>query len=229
MTLAVLLALRHRTVRLAAALAAVVLLLAALRRATDSVGGSEATALVVAGSLGAVAASRLLGSRTALGALRNAAAPWWLPPGARLAGVALLLVPVVGVATAALVGSGGDSDGPIRFGGVVWVASTACAAGTLALSPFLGASVSGSLGLLAVWFGGIPPSAMHNLFSGWTVVQRPVVLLWNTLPLGWRATRWLQQGEAADGLMLGVWIVAGIVIGGWGAARAALRDRGVEP
>jgi len=229
LTLAVLLVVRHRAVRFAAALAVVVLLLADLGHAVDRPGAAEATALVVVGSLGAVAASRLLGSGTALAALRKAAAPWWLSPGIRLTGVALLLTPVVGVATVALAGSGGNGDGAMRFGGVVWVASTACAAGTLALSPFLGASVSGALGLLAVWFGGIPPSAMHEVFGGWTVFQRPVVLLWNTLPLGWRATRWLQHGEAADGLMLGAWILAGIVIGGWGAARAVLRDRSVEP
>jgi hypothetical protein len=104
------------------------------------------------------------------------------------------------------------------------VYGTAITAAALAASPVLGASASGTLALLAVWFGGIPPSAMHDLFDGWIYLQRPIVLLWNTLPLGWRASRWFHQGEFGDALLLGAWIVFGVALGAWGGMRAASSD-----
>ncbi len=222
LVLGMLLIVRHRTVRLTAALAVMGIALGMVGNAAERPGLAQQTVLLVGGSLGAVAGSRLLAPGAALAAAWRLGSPWWLPSAGRLMGAALLIAPAVGVASAALVGPASSWEAALQLGFVGWFYAMAIAAVTLAASPFLGASVSGALGLLAVWFGGIPPSAMYEIFGDWTYVQRPIVLLWNALPLGWRADRWLHQAEIGDALLLGAWIVLGIVLGAWGAMRVAL-------
>jgi hypothetical protein len=217
-----LLVIRHRTMRLTAALAVMGITLAMVGNAAQRPGLAQQTVLLVGGSLGAVAGSRLLAPGAALVAAWRSASPSWLPSIGRLVGAALLIAPAVGLASAVLVGPVTDWRAALQLAFVGWTYATAIAAVTLAASPFLGASVSGALGLLAVWFGGIPPSAMAELFGDWIYLQRPVVLLWNGLPLGWRANRWLHQAVLGDALLLGTWIVVGIVLGAWGAVRVAL-------
>lgn len=224
LVLGMLLIVRHRTVRLTAAVAVTAVALGVVSNAAERPGLAQQTVLLVGGSLGAVAGSRLLAPGAALAAAWRSASPWWLPPCGRLIGAALLLAPAVGVASAALVAPARGWATALELGFGAWAYATAITATALAASPVLGASASGALALLAVWFGGIPPSAMHDLFSGWVYLQRPIVMLWNTLPLGWRASRWLSQAEIADALLLGGWILLGIVLGAWGAARASLAD-----
>lgn len=222
LVLGMLLIVRHRAMRLTAALAVMGVALAMVGNAAQRPGLAQQTVLLVGGSLGAVAGSRLLAPGAALVAAWRSASPSWLPSVGRLAGAALLVAPAVGLASAALLGPASDWRTALQLAFVGWTYATAIAAVTLAASPFLGASVSGALGLLAVWFGGIPPSAMAELFGHWSYVQRPIVLLWNALPLGWRASRWLHRAELVDALVLGTWIVLGIVLGAWGAVRVAL-------
>jgi len=219
-----LLIVRHRTVRLTAALAVMGIALGIVGNAAERSGLAHQTVLLVGGSLGAVAGSRLLAPGAALAAAWRSGSPWWLPAAGRLMGAALLAAPAVGLTSAALVGPAMGWEAALQLGFVGWVYATAMTAVTLAASPFLGASASGALGLLAVWFGGIPPSAMYELFGGWTYLQRPIVLMWNVLPLGWRANRWLHQAAMEDALLLGGWIALGIVLGTWGAARAVLEQ-----
>lgn len=222
LVLGMLLVVRHRTMRLSGVLALLGMTLAMFADASTRPGLARHTVLLLGGSLGAVAGSRLLAPGAALAAAWRCGSPWWLPAMGRLAGVALLAVPTVGVAAAALTGTTSSWHGAIQLGFIAWVYTVAVAATALASSPFLGASVSGALGLLAVWFGGIPPSAMSELLTQWPYVQRLSVLLWNVLPLGWRARRWLELAETGDALLLATWIVLGVALGAWGTVRVAL-------
>jgi hypothetical protein len=211
--LGVLLAVRHRTVRLAGFLALVVVPLSAMTGGSAS--SRQQLVLIIGGSLAAVAASRLLAPGAAVTAARRAASAWWIAPVGRLAGVWLLIVPIIGLTAAIL------ADGPVQAARVVVAASlfsAAVGAVTLALAPLLGASGSGALGLLAVWFGTIPPSGMLQMLSGWPYVQRPVVLLWNVLPLDWRALRWMRVGGVEDPFVFVTSIAAGLALAAWAVA-----------
>jgi hypothetical protein len=97
-----------------------------------------------------------------------------------------------------------------------WMAVVAGAA------PLLGEAAAGVLSVLLVWIGGITPSAVHQLLTGAPYLQRPAVLAWNVLPLGWRVER-ATAGGAADLVLLGAWVVAGILVAAWGADWVVLR------
>lgn len=206
----VLLAVRHRTVRLAGLLAVALMVFASWGE------GASATrlqlVLVVCGTLATVMASRVLAPGEALVAARRAAATWWVGAAGRLCGVLLLIAPVTWVA--ALVQGGGIHE-VARVAWVAWVYSAAIGAVTLALSPAVGASGAASLGLAGVWLGGLPPSGIHQLLSGWDYVRRPVVWLWNVLPLDWRAIRWGSAGGLEDPLVFAAWVVAGVLVSSW--------------
>ncbi len=224
LVLGLLLIVRHRAVRLTAVIGVAGIALGVVGNAAERPGLVLHTVLLVGGSLGAVAGSRLLAPGAALSAAWRTASPWWLAPSGRLAGAAVLLAPAVGLAAAVLIAPAKGWVPALELGFGAWVYATAAAATALAAAPVLGASASGGLAMLAVWFGGIPPSAMHELFSEWTYLQRPIVLLWNTLPLGWRASRWLVRGESTDALVLGCWILFGVMLAARGTARTALAD-----
>jgi hypothetical protein len=89
---------------------------------------------------------------------------------------------------------------------------------TLAITPVVGASSAAVLGFLTAWFGIATPSTMQALLEKWPVFQGPAVLLWNTLPLHWRAASWIRDGCGIDILVLGVWTVAGMVGAAWTVA-----------
>jgi hypothetical protein len=218
---------RHRTFRLAVALVLVLVVVAGSARGDAA---NTPTVLVTAGTLGAIAGARLLAPGAALASVLRTGAGWWVAPVGRLTGSALLLVPVVGAGVLALVWPAEGWGMAARCGVLAWGYGITWAACTLALSPILGAGPTGALGILAVWLGGIPPSAMHSLLGGSAYLQRPTVLLWNALPLGWRAERAL-AGSITDCAVLGAWLLLGGVMAGWagGRVRGDGRQWGASP
>jgi len=199
---------RHRAPRLAALLG---LGIAALAAASEPSPERVArVVLLIAGTLAAVSASRLLSPGPALAAARIVVAPWWLVPTGRLAGALCVVAPVtagMGLALATASSQGAPVLGPVA----VALAYSACvAACTMAVAPWWGASAAASVGFLGVWFGVAPPSAMAALFAGWLPFQRVVIWLWNVLPLPWRATRWFASGGWGDPLLLAAWTLIGL-------------------
>ena len=216
-----LLAVRHGSVRLTAGAAASVIAVGLISGGGGAPVSGMSWATIVAGSLAAVAGSRLMAPGPAVAAAWRSGSAWWLPAGGRLLGAAILLAPTVAVTVAAL--SGRAPDWHVALAAcAVWVYATAVASVAMALAPMLGSSVSGAVALLGVWFGGIPPSGMYEAFSTWTYVQRPLVLMWNVLPLGWRAGRWIEQGPVPDGFVIGSWILLGVGVAAWGAVSGPL-------
>lgn len=199
---------RHRAPRLAAFLG---LGVAALAAASEPSAERVArVVLLVAGTLAAVAASRLLSPGPALAAARMVVASWWLVPTGRLVGVLCVVGPVtVGMGLA--LASASPEGAPILVPTAVALTFAACVAScTMAMARWWGASAAASVGFLGVWFGGVPPSTMAALFAGWLPLQRIVIWLWNVLPLPWRAARWLASGGWEDPLLLGAWTLIGL-------------------
>jgi hypothetical protein len=205
---------RHRTFRLSLALVLALIVVAGSAR-----GGavSTHTVLVAAGTLGAVAGARLMAPGAPLESVRRVGATWWVPPVGRVTGSALFLAPVVGAGALALVWPAEEWAAAASCAALAWGYGATWAGCALALAPFLGASPAAALGVLAVWLGGIPPSAVHELLQGTAYLQRPAVWLWNVLPLGWRADRAL-AGSVPDGALLGAWLVVGLVVAGWASS-----------
>ncbi|UCF41403.1 MAG: hypothetical protein JSW43_03475 [Gemmatimonadota bacterium] len=212
---------RHRAVRLTALLSLAILVLALAQGGP----GSPHTLFGVGGCLSAVAGSRLLAPGAALAAARRAAGPWWLAPAGRLAGLLLLLAPVLAVGAAALIPSSGGEAAFVPLALAALLQAGALGALTLALAPAVGASASGMLGLTWALLGGLRPSEMLQLLAGWPYAQRVAVTAWNLLPLSWRAARWLRDGTPLDLVLLGSWVVAGTALGAWATALEGGGDR----
>jgi len=210
------LVMRHRTARLAALLVLVVVLATVFRNPEAQ--GTErgpSNLVLVCGTLAAVAGSRLTAPGAALSAAYRVAARWWLVPCGRLVGALLVVLPVVGVTAIAV--------GPSQGHGVeetsVLVASClytgAVASTVMAATPVAGSSTAATIGLLMAFLGGLRPSAVHLALEAVPFIQRPLVLLWNVMPLSWRAVRWIEDGISVDGLVLGGWLLAGLCAAGW--------------
>lgn len=206
---------RHRSFRLTLLL---VLALIVVAGSAQGAAASAHTLLVSAGTLGAVAGARLMAPGAALDSVRRVGATWWVPSVGRLAAVAMVLAPLVGVGALALVRPAEDWVGAVRCGALAWGYGVTWAGCVLALAPVLGASPAAALGVLGVWLGGIPPSAVHEVLRGAAYLQRPAVLLWNALPLGWRAHRVL-AGSLPDVAVLGIWLALGIAVATWASSR----------
>jgi hypothetical protein len=176
------------------------------------------TLLVSGGALTSVAASRLLAPGAALAAVHRAAAPWWLAPTGRLLGAQLLVVPLLLIVATALLAPMGAGPGPLRVAAAALVFSSALGALVCALTPHTGASAAGALGLLASFFGLARPSEVSLLFDNLPLLQRPLVLAWNVLPLPWRAALWLDTGSWHHAAWFGCWVIVGIAAAGWVAA-----------
>jgi len=222
--LAVLVTTRHRTVRMAMVSATVIVLFEAVR-VGSGLSQSGSTVLVVSGWLSAVAASRVLAPGAALDAARRVAGPWWLAPAGRLLGTMALVVPVTWVAASLLTSGSGAWPALVRICVGAALYASALAALVMALPPLWGATAAGTLGLLLAVLGVVPPSGMAQLTESWPLVQRPVVLLWNSLPLGWRATHWMQYGGARHLAILALWVGAGVALASWTVARWYRIDR----
>jgi hypothetical protein len=210
------LVMRHRTPRLAALLLLVVVLSTILRSpATDVTERGSWNLMLVCGTLAAVAGSRVMAPGAALSAAYHVAAQWWLVPGGRLAGALLVALPIVGVTAVAV----GPSQGHGGEATSVLLASClytgAVASTVMAATPVTGSSAAATIGLLMAWFGGLRPSAVYLTLEAVPFIQRPLVFLWNVMPLNWRAVRWIEHGISADGLVLGSWLLAGLCAAGW--------------
>jgi hypothetical protein len=92
---------------------------------------------------------------------------------------------------------------------VLWYCA-AVAASAMALTPLTGASGSAALGVIAALFGGIPPTEVAALLENWPLLRGASVMVWNVLPLPWRAERWLTEGGLTDPLLLLFWVAFGV-------------------
>ena len=216
------LVMRHRSPRLAVLLCLLVIGMAVARGRADTVAGLAETALLVAGTLGAVGGSRLLAPGAALAAARRVAAGWWVVSTGRLIGALLVTLPIVAVAVLAV----GAEASPGKVGLVAMIYAAAVVAAVIAGTPLVGASAAAGLGLVGTWLGGIGPSGVSVMFESWPAVRGPVVLLWNVLPLEWRAARWLGEPNATDCIVLLSWIVLGLILSVW---TTAVRFRSEAP
>lgn len=213
--LALLVSLRHRSVRLVLGFAAAILGFAAV-----SGGGgpqADASVLLIGGAITVVAASRALARGPMLESSRRAAAAWWQPSLGRLAGVLLVTLPAVIVALVVL------QSGVLWAGRMLIVTLTyaaALGAVTLAVTPLTGASAGAALGFVAALAGAMPPSGIAVALERWPALATAGVTVWNALPLEWRARRWLHTGGLGDPLLLVAWIVVGVLGAAWAVARA---------
>ncbi len=220
------LVLRHRTPRLTGFLVLVVAALWFVRsREGAAVLPDARTVLLIAGTLGAVAASRLVAPGGALTCAYRVAGQWWMVPVGRTIGSLLVTLPLVGVAVLVLGAPASSLSGlcTLAMAALAYTAvTTSC---VLACTPLLGSSIAATLGLVATWLGSLPPSAVHVALAKWPVVQGPVVLLWNLLPLNWRAARLFAQPGYSDSMVLLIWLLLGVGSAAWaiGAAHRAHR------
>ncbi len=216
--LAALLVLRHRAPRLAGLLVLTMMGLVLLNgTGTDTSEDGSRTVLLVSGVLASVAGSRLLAPGAALTCAYRVAAPWWLVPSGRLVGASTVTLPLVAFGAVILIPHPTAST-PFLLGAGFIGYYAATMSVTLAITPVVGASSAAVLGFLTAWFGIATPSTMQALLEKWPVFQGPAVLLWNTLPLHWRAASWIRDGCGIDILVLGVWTVAGMVGAAWTVA-----------
>jgi len=209
---------RHRAPRLAAIL--VLVLLAAATSQNPAPGPARAPlAVVAAGVLAVVSASRLFAPGGALAAHRAAAAPWWITPVGRLTGALLLVHPLALAGAALLVLPGASLEYLVRVSAGLVLYGTAVAVGTAALTPILGSSPAAVVGLLTAWLGVVPPSGLVALVGEWPAVARPLGWAWNILPLPWRVIRWVGRQGPEDPSVLLAWIAVGLTALAWSAER----------
>jgi hypothetical protein len=228
MVLAASLVMRHRAPRLAALLALTVIALALLQTGGESDGfGEPAMVLLIAGTVAAVAGSRPLAPGAALASAYRAAAPWWMVPSGRLAGTLVLVLPMVAIAVMTLGPRVGATES-LSLGVVAFLFSATVVAGMLVVTPILGSSVGASVGFLAVWLGTAPPSVVDAALARWPVARGTAVLVWNVLPLNWRAVRWVREGTWSDLLHLAVWLAAGLAAAAWAVTAAYRSQRPAE-
>jgi hypothetical protein len=149
-----------------------------------------------------------------------------LAPAGRLLGVLALVLPSMVAAGLALLLGGGDLDRSGRLGLAAAAYVAALGALTLPLSATLGGPAAAGMAFAIAWLGGIPPSGVAAALAQWPLVQRPLVWLWNALPLEWRVERWLAGGPNDDLAVLVLWIGAGLAGAAW-AVPASHRWTGV--
>jgi hypothetical protein len=220
-TLGLLLVIRHRAFRLTMLLVLAITVIAAVGVRDRGASNVPSTVLVAGGSLIAVAASRVLAPGPALAGARWVAAPGWLVPTGRLAGALIVVVPATVATVMAMSVPASHAVDLVRVTMVATLYVSALGALTVMLTPIVGSSGAATCGFVAAWLGGVPPSAIVSALATWSYGQRPVVWLWNSLPLMWRAERWLTEGQIADGVVLAAWIVLGVTGAAWAVAASA--------
>lgn len=194
---------RHRAIYLAAVLVAAILLVASVGRSSDAVAASGLI-LLCAGSIAAVACSRLLCPGAALTAARWACAPWWIVPVGRLMGAWLVIGAVTLLIAAVLTLAHGNLVASLPLAVTIVVYVSALGSFVMSLAPFIGSSGAAASGLVTVWMGTTPPSVVMNALSDWPALLRPVLWAWNLLPMAWRA------GE--DLGFLFAWVLLGVAV-----------------
>lgn len=215
--LGVQLVVRHRAPRFAALLVGLVVLL--VRHGGGSPEPLRRTLLLAAGTLAVVGASRAFTPGAAIAAARRVAGPIWLAPCGRLAGV--LLVVLGGTAAVAAVLYAEDVGAGFVALAVSLCFAAAVGAVTAALTPLIGASSAAALGFVPVWFGSVAPDTVARLLVMWPHAVRPVVIVWNVLPLPWRALEFLRDPHPAPLLLLAIWLAVGLVGVAWSVERPA--------
>jgi len=205
-----LLLVRHRTVRLVCAVTLALAALSLLPNLGLTSGKHQPeTMLFVAGSLAAVAGSRLLAPGGALAASRQVAERCWLAPLGRLVGALFLVVPVVSIVAFSL---NAVEYGPVRMSIVTAVYVAAVASGAMALAPAMGATAATVAAMIVVWSGVVPASDLHRMLVNWPLLHRALVGSWYLFPLHWRACRLLDTGNLLDALVLSGWIVIAVTV-----------------
>jgi hypothetical protein len=220
------LVLRHRTPRLAGFLVLVLTALWFVRSKEDATLPPDSrTVLLIAGTLAAAAGSRLAAPGGALACAYRVAGPWWMVPVGRTIGSMLVTLPLVFVGVLVLGAPISALSGLCGLAIVTLVYTAVTTSCVLGCTPMLGSSAAATLGLAGTWFGAIPPSAVHVALAKWSVVQGPVVLLWNLLPLNWRAARLIARPGYSDSVVLLGWLLLGVGGAAWaiGAAHRAHR------
>lgn len=209
---------RHRAPRLAALLVLSLLVAAAGHRPAPGA-VRVPMACVVVGILAAVGASRLFAPGGAVAAARAGAGKWWIAPVGRLLGGLAVVLPL-GLAGAALLAlPGAGTDAMPRLSGILSLYGAATAAVTAAAAPLIGSSAAAAIGLTTAWVGALPPSGLATMLAGWPVIARPLVSLWNVLPLPWRAIRWFERGGPGDLMLLAAWVVVAVLATAWSVNR----------
>jgi hypothetical protein len=204
------LVLRHRAPRLALLLAAALIVLILAGSTGESPLVRRDTIVLIGGVLATVAGSRVLVIGAPLNSVQSTASPWLLAPTGRLAAIVLFTsVPVLAAALFTM-GARGSVLLAIQVAAQATLFAAALAAPVMALTPLMGASGAAGLGLLVALFGAVPPSEVAAALSSWPVLRNLAVLCWNTLPLPWRASRWLVAGGVADPALLGCWTALGL-------------------
>jgi len=206
------LALRHRTYQVAILFALVVFLLGAIHDLTKPVGTDrDGAVLLVSGILAVIAGSRPLAPGAALASVRHVAAEWWLIPFGRLVGTLLALSPLM-IAIVLLFGTSASDS--VRVGFVATLYASAVAATMFAMVPVTGTTVGAVLASSAVLVGSIQPSAADVSLWAWPVVRELSMVLWNVLPMPWRAHRLLNDGSAMNALPIVFWLLCGALMAG---------------
>ena len=209
--LAVQLITRHRTVRLVALLAMVVVA-ATWMSPLDTAREASRTIFLVSGAVASVAASRVLSPGAALASVGRAAGVWWLAPVGRLLGVGLVATATASVAVVTLAGTHDHST-------MLLFVSSAQAIGlagiVMVLAPAWGSSAAGAVGLLFVILGPLPPSTVEAMLGDGSLLERAGVALWNVLPLAWRGLRVLEDGMIVDLAVFALWMFVSIVSASW--------------
>lgn len=226
--LAIQLITRHRAPRLVLLLVAslVFVFLSGGPEAAD-VAGRQRSLLLISGSLGAVAGSRLLARGGPLGSARFVATSSIVPALGRLAGSLLLTGPVLFAVSLTLLPGGALLAQTMTAALLLGAVSSAV---TMALAPAVGASSAATLGFVAALFGSTPPSAVAVLLESLPPARTLAVILWNTLPLSWRPARWLAGGPALDPWFLAAWLLAAVWLAALAIERFPERDaRGEDP
>ena len=212
--LALLLVVRHRVPRLAAALVVGGWLLVGAGAARPL-----AAPMVVLGSLAVVAGSRPLARGRPLASARSAVRVTTAVAGRFLA-LLILLGPLAAVMVA--LGTGSGTPPPMApFGAAVMLAS-ALAAVSMGIAAWVGPGAAVTAGLLCVWVGAASPAAVDATTSGLPAGLGAVVQWsWHALPLSWRAVAWAGGMEPPpEVLPFAGWAAAGLA-----AAAAAVRPR----
>lgn len=216
LVLAMLLISRHRTPRLVSFLALILIALFVWQdfARADTLNGFEVGMLLVT-TLAVVGCSRLASLGGALESNRVVAAPWWVVPAGRLLGAMILLAPMTLIIGAALVLGRGNNPSLASFFGLTILLAASLGALTLSITPIFGASSAASVGFALAFFGAVAPSSISLMLDKFPPIRNAVVLLWNLLPLPWRAMSWLAGDERFFGVLAFSWIVLGVAASSW--------------
>ncbi|MFQ5702696.1 MAG: hypothetical protein ACE5HT_01585 [Gemmatimonadales bacterium] len=220
------LVIRHRAPRLAALLCLVILGLVVVRGIAAGDPAEADVVLLVAGTLTAVGASRLLAPGAALAGARASGSSWWLIAAGRIVGLLLIALPLVAISAVVVGGVSRHGVAAGRLGSIAMTYAAAVAGAVVAITPLVGSSAAAAVGLVGAWFGGIGPSSVSMMLGRWPLVRGPAVLIWNVSPLKWRAARWAVEANFSDVSVLICWIALGILLSAW---TTAVRYRGEVP